>query len=642
MEETEEGISVEVETLPEGDVSVSTDDSQTRAAEFVPGAWSNRAHAPHTATFEVIDHANRTVQMSFASEYPATQKYKFGQVVETVEMSERAADLTRLNNGGPLLFQHDPDKQIGVIERAWIGEDKRGYAVVRFSKVGLGADIFTDVVDGIRRNVSHGYEPKDGDITPAKRAGELDQLNVTSWAGREISIVSVPADPTIGVGRSASTETAEGSEETPIEPAATISTETTTQLERGSDVMEREDQILEFGKKFGAEDMARSFALDPNKSLADFRTALLEVEAAKQRKQTVETQPTNLDLDKKEVKEYSITRAIRNIVNGKRDSFEFECSAEIAKRMNKDIALNGLLVPLDIQMRGYQRRDLTVGLGSQPGDGGALVGTDHLSGSFIDMLRTNMVMMSLGVRMLSGLVGNVNIPRQDSAATGYWVSEGNAPTESQLGVGQLTLSPKTVGAVSEYTRLLYLQSAPSIDQLVFSDLAQVLARSIDLAIINGDSSGASGQPDGILNTTGVVDGTVGSGNGASFDWPDAVNMETTIESANAPSGRAYLTTPSIRGTLKTRAKIGSTFPVFLCENNQMNGYPVVTSTQVPAQAGIFGDYSQIILGEWGVLELVANPFSSGFRAGNVEVRGLQTVDVAIRYPQALTKFEAFS
>jgi HK97 family phage major capsid protein len=640
----------------------------------------------------VIDEKQRTVQLTFGSEFAAKQKYPFGIVVETLEMSERAANLDRLNAGGALLLEHDRKQQIGVVERAWIGSDKRAHAVVRFSQVGLGADIFTDVIDGIRKNVSFHYNVLDGDVTQGKRSGDLDRVNVTLWEATEISFVSVPADPTIGVGRSA-TEVEETAEEVadstettadvldaeaqrtetedtpitaPVSPEPVILTSTSTSSERGSTVMERETQILEMGKMYGAEDMARTFALDPNKSADDFRAALIEKfntqEGERGAMSTAKPDKTaELGLSRKDVKTYSVLNAIRGIVSGKRDGFEFECSKEVSKNLGRPAhSENSFFVPADIQ-RAQDRinmnavnamrqllgmdnaRDLSATLGSQPGDGGALVGTDYMASAFIDVLRSKMQVMKLGARMLTGLVGNLQIPRQNGTATAYWVTEGVAPTESQQVFAQLSMSPRTVGAVTEFTRQLYLQSAPSIEQLVMADLAAVMARAIDKAIING--SGVGAEPKGILNQTGVSTiAPTGAGTPATFIYPNAVKAESDIEEADAPEGFAWLTRPGIKGTLKTRPLIeGSTFPVFMVgTDNRLNGYPVVTSTQVPADTLIFGDFTQILVAEWGVLELVANPYGTGFRAGNVEVRALQSIDVAVRYPQSFKKVTAFA
>jgi hypothetical protein len=175
--------------------------SQTRAFTLLPDAVS------------VVNQAERTVQLTFASEFPAKQKYPFGPVIETLRMSDKAANLSRLNAGGALLNEHKRDDQIGGVVRAWIGNDKRAHAVVKFSQSQRGADFMQDVIDGIRRNVSFHYNVIDGTVTEASRAGEMDRVNVTSWEATEISFVSVPADPTIGVGRSATGDEPESASE---------------------------------------------------------------------------------------------------------------------------------------------------------------------------------------------------------------------------------------------------------------------------------------------------------------------------------------------------------------------------------------------------------------------------------------------
>jgi HK97 family phage major capsid protein len=169
-----------------------------------------------------------------------------------------------------------------------------------------------------------------------------------------------------------------------------------------------------------------------------------------------------------------------------------------------------------------------------------------------------------------------------------------------------------------------------------SDIAAVLGRGIDLAVIDG--SGAAGQPRGVLKTTGVDEisqiGTV-------FSFADAVAFETAVAEDNALLGTpAWLTRPSVIGALKTIEK-NTAGATYLVENGQLNGYAIHGSTQMPANTLIYGDWSQVILAEWGVLEIIANDRGTTFRSGNIEVRGLHMVDVQVRYPQALKKLEAF-
>ena len=197
--------------------------------------------------------------------------------------------------------------------------------------------------------------------------------------------------------------------------------------------------------------------------------------------------------------------------------------------------------------------------------------TDLLSGSFIERLRDAMVIMGMGTRMMTGLQGNVAIPKQSGAATHYWVAENSAPTESQQTLAQVTMTPKTVGAFTDISRRLTLQSSIDVEMLVRDDLAAVLGRAIQGAAING--SGASNQPSGLLTliTAGVIGGT----NGAAPDWQDIIDLETAVAVGNADVGTlGYLTNPNVRGKLKSTQKFASTNgqPVYEQGDTPLNGY----------------------------------------------------------------------
>jgi len=174
----------------------------TRAAELLrslQGHSYHRASALARADVSKINEKERTVELTFASEFAVFNRTL--NALEVLEMSARAANLNRLNSGGPLLWQHKRDDQIGVVLKAWIGADKRAHAVVKFSSSRRGLEFFRDVKDGIIRNVSFNYRILDGKVATGAR-GKPDTFTATSWEALEISLVSVPADPTVGVGRS--------------------------------------------------------------------------------------------------------------------------------------------------------------------------------------------------------------------------------------------------------------------------------------------------------------------------------------------------------------------------------------------------------------------------------------------------------
>ena len=118
--------------------------------------------------------------------------------MEVLEMSEKAMDLSRLNDGAPLLYQHDADRIVGVVQRAYI-KDKRGYAEVKLANNELGREMQDLIKDGIIRNVSFGY--KINEMEEDKSTSPMT-YRATSFQPFELSLVTVPADQSVGIGRS--------------------------------------------------------------------------------------------------------------------------------------------------------------------------------------------------------------------------------------------------------------------------------------------------------------------------------------------------------------------------------------------------------------------------------------------------------
>jgi HK97 family phage major capsid protein len=250
-----------------------------------------------------------------------------------------------------------------------------------------------------------------------------------------------------------------------------------------------------------------------------------------------------------------------------------------------------------------------------------------------------MVITGMGTRMMTGLQGNVAIPKQSGSATHYWVAENGAPTESQQTLAQVTMTPKTVGAFTDISRRLLLQSSIDVEMLVRDDLAAVLGRAVQGAAISG--SGSSNQPSGLLTliTASVIGGT----NGAAPDWQDIIDLETAVAVGNADVGTlGYLTNPKVRGKLKSTQKFSSTNgqPVYEQGDTPLNGYRAGITNAVPSNltkgsasgvcsAIIFGNFADLMIGMWGALDLMVDPYT-GSSAGTVRVVALQDVDIAVR------------
>jgi HK97 family phage major capsid protein len=277
---------------------------------------------------------------------------------------------------------------------------------------------------------------------------------------------------------------------------------------------------------------------------------------------------------------------------------------------------------------GVHHRDLTAASAS---GGGYLVGTENTS--FIELLRNRAVAYRMGARRLSGLSGNVTVPRQTAGATAYWlISESTQITESQQTFGQMSLTPKTVGAYTEISRQLLLQSSPDAEGIVTSDLASVTAVAYDLGVLSG--SGSSGQPTGIVNTAGI-----GSVTGTSLAFEDILEFQTDVAAGNVfPAAGGYVTTHAVAALCIQRVKYTNTASP-LWEGNvwdgTMVGFPAMASNQMSSATMLFGDWSQVVVGEWGVLEVEVNPFAN-FQAGIIGVRAISSMDCGLRYAAAFS------
>ena len=337
----------------------------------------------------------------------------------------------------------------------------------------------------------------------------------------------------------------------------------------------------------------------------------------------------------KELQNYSLVRAINAAITGdwRKAGLELEASQAVAKRLGREP--QGFFVPYD-----WQQRDLTKGTA---GAGGYTVSTDLLATSFIDLLRNKQVLSQAGATILSGLVGDVKIPRQTGGATAYWVDESGAPTESQQTVDQVSLTPKTLGVFTDISRKLLLQSSIDVEGMVRTDLATVIALAIDLAGLHG--TGADNQPTGIAATTGI--GSVAGGaNGLAPTWAHIVGLETEVATDNADIGRlGYVTNAKVRGKLKVTDMGTDTGRMVWADNKTpVNGYSAHVSNQVSSaltkgdstgvcSAIFFGNWADLIIGMWGVLDILVDPYTGG-TSGTVRVIALQDVDVAVRHAQS--------
>ena len=265
-----------------------------------------------------------------------------------------------------------------------------------------------------------------------------------------------------------------------------------------------------------------------------------------------------------------------------------------------------------------------------------LVGTDYRPDLFINPLRNRLLARKLGVRVLSGLQGNVVIPKHGTGLSVGWVAENSAVPESDMTPDSVTLSPKHAGGVTELSRQLIMQASPDVEQLVRDEFAYLLAQAIDSALIRG---GGANEPDGVLSTVGIQ-----TGNLATLNWANVLAMKTLAETVNADAVN-WVMNPAAAAKFAGTEKSTGTGIYLMGDDGKVAGLPAYVTNQVPNEPvsdpgtdtgiAILGDWSQVLLGIWSEVDILVNPYAeTPYRRGGVLVRAMSTVDIAVRHPEA--------
>ena len=595
---------------------------------------------------EYIDEENRRVRIALTSEAPVSRS--FGS--EILDHSEESIDTSFMGQGrSPLLLDHDMTKQIGVVENYYIDNSaRRTIAEVRFGKSDLANEVFNDVKDGIRSNVSVGYN-----ITSMERDSSFDEPTYrVAFKPLEASIVSIPADESVGIGRSdnaakelpdlevasVKTETKDSgvtinqhlNKENKVEEKQEINVEevkTVTESETRKRIAKQSDEILELGSRHQQQDLARQ-AIKDGTDLETFRGQLLNAIPSGQPLETAE-----IGLTEKESRDFSILKAVyamSNPTNRKAQEearFEFEASQAAKDKYGRNS--EGLTLPTEVM--GAWTRDINTS------DDSGGIGTDFRRGDFIDALRDASGVIRAGATIFPDLVDNVKIPKQTGVSTATWIAtEGGAVTESELTLGSVDMSPKTISSYSEITNKMLANSSLSMETLVRNDLAAGIGKVVDTGAMTG--SGSSGQPTGINSATGVNSVTLTTA--STPTWAETVEMESLVLADNVPFNRpGYLTNSTVVGNLKTTAKASNTAVFIMDGDNRVNGHPVTISNAVAAGYAYFGMWSDLLIGFFGGLDILVDPYTGS--ANNLtRIRATQFCDVAVRHGQSFTKATA--
>ncbi len=596
-----------------------------------------------------FDDETQSFDFAFSSEYRVE---RWG-AVEILSHEPGAVDLSRLNDGGAFCIDHNTwSGHVGVHEKAWLDEgEKKCRGRARLSKNNPRAvQEYLDIKDGIRCHISVTYWIHD--VIVIEHDNTPNEYHVTRWTPLENSTVAVPADPSVGVGRSLgvgelpvdepekeqrsmgnkAVETAVGKSgnDTPDVTVVRAEARSAGQKEGLKQGQDQAARIVAAGRKFGQVEYAEE-------CIREGRSATDAIDEMLERHSVAAPAPAEeIGLTNEETSGFRMTKLIRALdentnMRAQEDAaFELEACAAVTSRDH------GHPIPLEV-MRAQQV--------SVDTDGGYLSPTTQVP-SMIEELLNHVMVLKLGAQSFGNLVGNVDIPKETGGIEAFVVGEDESPAQSKAGFGLLTLAPKTVASNAYITRSMLKQTSFGMEMYVRRKIAQKIALKFDSLVIGG--IGGRTQPIGLLNWPGVK--IVNSGdNGDAPNRDRMVDLQTSVATGNAlMENLAYLTSVLVRGKLlKTPehptanvgawiwGKYGGPDPSV----GEVVGYPAYATNQMPddlskgtslgnCSAVAFGNWNDLILATWGTIEVLVDPYSHS-KKGAVEVTSFFDFDSAV-------------
>ena len=562
---------------------------------------------------------SRTINMSISSESPVMRS--FG--LEVLSHRNDDINLNRLNNKAPLLLNHDAERQIGVIENTYLDESRgRLNASVRFGRSALAQEVYDDIIDGIRSQVSIGYSIDKLDRVDSDEYEE--DVFRASFTPHEVSIVSMAADQTVGIGRSLSFKKLSNTEINMTQEdnnKETVNQDEQIRVATTEAVKKRDKEISEIyalASRHNQTPLAQK-AVAENQTIDQFRNLLLtEIE-----NKPIETK--EIGMTEREVESFSLVKAakaVAGLIDKEEAAFEMEASREYAKSIGKETT--GFFVPEDVSNAWGKRTMNTT-------NSAAVVFDDKQYGNLIDALTPFSTILNAGITTLAGNTGNITIPRVSSLSTAAFVStEGGDVSSSDPSVDTVTMSEKILGAYTDITRLLLNNGGSlSVEQMVRDNLLRAVGVATDNAALNG--SGSSGEPEGIVNVSGVNSTTFSSAGAPTY--AEIIAMQSAIFADNKAldsNSVKYITTPALLGALKATNTTGAGSPAAAIDG-RIDGRDVLISSQVPADNVILGDFSEFIMATWSGIEVKVDDITLS-KSGGLRLIILASMDFAVKHP----------
>lgn len=605
-----------------------------------------------------IDKEKRTIEVAFSSESEVDRGY----YKEILSHSPGACDLSRLKTAGNALFNHDRNFPVGVIEEPTIDSDRKGRARIRFSKNKRAEEIFQDVIDGILKSISVGYY-----IVREERTAEKEGIptyTATLWIPFEISIVTIPADLAAGVGRDQpettpnnmprahQENTNEGRDnntppedsrnrsqnENPPPPARNPINVEELRREASESERTRFSSIMDFANKRNLSELGTK-AIKEGWSFNDFREKALD--ELQKRTEQLEEQSKPIGMNSNELRNFSLVRLMAAMLEPhnrhaqEEARLELEACEAAADKMQRQV--RGAMIPVDvlchrsITPRGMQMRGdiLSVsGVGAGYTDTGENLVPTHLRPeSFIEVLRKKSILLDYAT-VMSDLMGNVDIPRQTTQASASWIAEDADAPQEEADFDAINLTPKTISARMVSTRKLVKHGGIGVENFIRRELASAIARGLDFGGYYAD--GTSNAPTGIKESSpNTVDFTA-----VLPTFAEIVDLESQVAADDADvDSMIYIMGAAMRGHLKTTPKVSGQDSFIWEQGNTVNGYKAQVSNQVAAGDVFFGNFADILVAQWGGIEILVDPYTRAAKQG-LQIVAMMDADFGIRHPES--------
>lgn len=538
---------------------------------------------------------------------------------EVLEISDQAIDFSRLvDEKAPFLFEHDTEKQIGVVEKAYI-QDEKLKVLVRFSENDFAQSVLKDILSGIRRNVSVGYIVMETRFQ--QNQGDFPTVYVTRWQPYECSSVSVPADHSVGyqrnlkIGNNLSMNNEDIKEvvetvvdETKEQPTMVETVSATEEVKEEAKVLEEVDEtedILAAGELAGEEDLARQ-CIKEKRSLKEFKQLVKNKRNLK----------GNNSMENK--KRYSITKAIRSIWKGTKDA-EYEMNISQTASRNLQADDHDLFIPMN-ELRA---------LGPGAGSGGALINTTYLPTEYVPLLRPELSLEKTGFHTIPSDGNPVSFAVMTSGATAAMYDLDGQLTDSDPKFTLKTLTPKKAGICVPIPFSLILQAQPEADAVVEEDMVNAIKELRDKMILVG--SGTGNEPTGIYSTTGVNEvATSGI-----YSWEGVVAAEAAIRKTNVTGNLYWVMNSNDKAKFETTLKDDVAGATYLCEDNKIKGYEVVVNNFLTDGQIILGDFTDVAVAEFGPLKIKVDDISLAKKQAIQVIMDME-FDCCVRRPGSFT------